>query len=71
MQPTHAVDEPEKLAHELIQLCRDRLAHYKCPTSVAFVPSLPRLPTGKLAKRLLDDWVRQPSDDGPYVPPPV
>ena len=70
VQPAGDVDEPEKLAHELIELCRDRLAHYKCPTSVAFVAELPRLPTGKLAKRLLDDWVREPSDGGPLVPSP-
>ncbi len=37
----------------LIQYCRDRLAHYKCPVSVDFVEQLPRLPTGKLLKREL------------------
>lgn len=38
---------------ELIEHCRDRLSHYKCPTEVRFVDELPRLPTGKLLKRLL------------------
>ena len=43
----------DALASELIELCRARIAHFKCPTSVVFVDSLPRLPSGKLAKRLL------------------
>ena len=34
---------------------RERLAHYKCPRSVDFEAELPRLPTGKLYKRLLKD----------------
>jgi len=40
-------------AAELIALCRDRLSHFKCPREVRFVDTLPRLPTGKLLKRLL------------------
>jgi acyl-CoA synthetase (AMP-forming)/AMP-acid ligase II len=43
---------------ELIAYCRQRLAHYKCPRSVDFVDELPRLPTGKLYKRLLRDRYR-------------
>ena len=38
---------------QLIEFCRDRIAHYKCPRSVRFVDELPRLPTGKIARRLL------------------
>ena len=41
------------LADELIAFCRERIAHFKCPRSVVVVDELPRLPTGKLAKRLL------------------
>jgi fatty-acyl-CoA synthase len=37
-------------ADELIAFCRDRIAHFKCPTSVDFVPDLPRTATGKLQK---------------------
>jgi long-chain acyl-CoA synthetase len=37
----------------LIAFTRDRLAHYKSPTSVSVVPSLPRNPTGKVLKRQL------------------
>src|SRR3954447_8151720 len=36
---------------ELIEYCRERLAHYKCPKSVDIVEALPRNPTGKILKR--------------------
>jgi acyl-CoA synthetase (AMP-forming)/AMP-acid ligase II len=38
---------------EIIAFCRSRLAHYKCPTSVDVVDSLPRNATGKILKREL------------------
>jgi long-chain acyl-CoA synthetase len=38
---------------ELIDFTRQRLAHYKCPTSVAFAQALPRNASGKLLKREL------------------
>ncbi len=38
---------------ELIAYTRERLSHFKCPREVRFVDELPRLPTGKLLKRLL------------------
>ena len=37
-------------AAELIEHCRSRLAHYKCPTSVEFREELARTATGKLQK---------------------
>ena len=40
-------------AAELITFTRERLAHYKCPTSVDFVAELPRNPSGKVLKRQL------------------
>ncbi|GAA0233364.1 long-chain-fatty-acid--CoA ligase [Cryptosporangium japonicum] len=43
-----AVDGAAIIAH-----CRERLAHYKCPTSVEVVADLPRNPSGKLLKRQL------------------
>jgi long-chain acyl-CoA synthetase len=43
------------LAQDLIEYCRDRLAHFKCPRTVDFVPELPRSETGKLYKRILRD----------------
>ncbi len=36
---------------ELIDHCRARLAHYKCPRSVEYLESLPRTGTGKILKR--------------------
>ena len=44
-----------ELAQELIDFCRARLAHFKCPRTVDFVAELPRSATGKLYKRLLRD----------------
>jgi long-chain acyl-CoA synthetase len=43
----------------IIAFCRERLAHYKCPTSVDFVEVLPRNPSGKILKRELREpyWV--------------
>jgi long-chain acyl-CoA synthetase len=38
---------------ELIEYCRERIAHYKAPKSVDFVESLPRNPSGKVLKRVL------------------
>ena len=35
---------------ELIAYCRERLAHYKCPTSVDRLAALPRNPSGKILK---------------------
>ena len=48
------------LEAELIGFCRASLAHMKCPRTVDFADELPRLPTGKLYKRLLRDryWGR-------------
>ena len=44
-----------EFAQELIDYCRDRLTHLKCPRTVDFVDELPRSATGKLYKRLLRD----------------
>ena len=38
---------------ELIEWCRERLSHYKCPKRVDFVTELPRDPNGKIKKRQL------------------
>ena len=43
------------LAAELIAYCRQHLAGIKCPRTVDFEAELPRLPTGKLYKRILRD----------------
>ena len=46
-------------ADAIIAFCRERLAHYKCPTSVDFTETLPRNPSGKILKRELREpyWV--------------
>ncbi|MCO8126274.1 acyl-CoA synthetase [Acidimicrobiia bacterium EGI L10123] len=49
----NAPDDPDRLAAELIEHCRDELAHYKCPRELVFVDELPRLESGKLLKRRL------------------
>lgn len=38
---------------ELIEFCRARLAHYKCPKRISFIDALPRTATGKIQKNLL------------------
>src|SRR3546814_3993353 len=48
---------------ELVEFCRERLSHFKCPRSVVFVAELPRLPSGKLAKRLLPAEVLRPRSE--------
>jgi long-chain acyl-CoA synthetase len=40
-------------ARELIDLVGDRLASYKRPAEVVFVPEIPRLPSGKVLRRVL------------------
>ena len=38
---------------ELIEFCRSRLAHYKCPRAIEFVETLPKTATGKVLKKNL------------------
>jgi fatty-acyl-CoA synthase len=38
---------------ELIEFCRARIAHYKCPQSIEFCDILPKTATGKVLKREL------------------
>jgi long-chain acyl-CoA synthetase len=53
IQPVPGAEPGPELERELIAFCREHLAHFKCPRTVDFVGELPRLPTGKLYKRLL------------------
>ncbi len=39
--------------NELLEFCRGRLTHYKCPRSVEFLDALPRTGTGKVLKKEL------------------
>jgi long-chain acyl-CoA synthetase len=55
VQPVDGVPGDGELERELLAFCREHLAHFKCPRTVDFEARLPRLPTGKLYKRLLRD----------------
>jgi long-chain acyl-CoA synthetase len=55
VQPMPGIRPTADFAEELIAFCRQHLAHIKCPRSIDFEEELPRLPTGKLYKRLLRD----------------
>jgi long-chain acyl-CoA synthetase len=43
----------------LIDYCRERMTHFKCPASVDFMESLPKGGTGKLQKNLLREQYRR------------
>tara|TARA_R100000005_G_scaffold96703_1_gene86365 strand:+ start:1595 stop:3142 length:1548 start_codon:yes stop_codon:yes gene_type:complete len=55
IQPMPAHSPDAELAAELDAFCRAHLSPQKCPRSFDFEEQLPRLPTGKLYKRLLRD----------------
>jgi long-chain acyl-CoA synthetase len=59
IEPRAGAAPTEDLAGELVDFCRDRLAHYKCPRRVEFVERLPRQDNGKIYKRLLRDRYRE------------
>ena len=49
-------------ADELVDFCRARIAAYKCPRSIEFIPALPRTGSGKIDKRSLREphWRGRP-----------
>jgi long-chain acyl-CoA synthetase len=49
-------------ADELMSVVGDRLASYKRPSEVMFVPEIPRLPSGKVLRRVLKERYGCPSD---------
>ncbi len=55
VQPVEGVMGDDALAAELLGYARQSIAAYKMPRSVDFRDELPRLPTGKLYKRILRD----------------
>ena len=63
VQPAQNVAQDAHLVDELMAFAKQHLAAYKLPRSIDFTDELPRLPTGKLYKRLLKDkyW---PQKDG-------
>jgi long-chain acyl-CoA synthetase len=62
VQPRDMAQAGPALERELIEYCRERLSHVKCPKSIDFERELPRHPTGKLYKRLLHDRYWQGRD---------
>jgi long-chain acyl-CoA synthetase len=57
------VDGSEVLQPALIEFCRARLAHYKCPTAIHFTDALPRTPSGKVVKQELRRRYGNPDPD--------
>jgi long-chain acyl-CoA synthetase len=55
VEPASGVEPDEALRDELMAFARGKLAHYMAPRSLDFIEEMPRLPTGKLYKRLLKD----------------
>jgi len=55
VQPMPGIEPGPALAEELIAFCSQSLSRQKVPRSIDFEDELPRLPTGKLYKRLLRD----------------
>jgi long-chain acyl-CoA synthetase len=58
VEPQPGVEGSDALANELIEWCRDRIAHYKCPRRVVFLEQLPRHDNGKLYKHQLREQLR-------------
>ncbi|MDG2262348.1 MAG: acyl-CoA synthetase [Actinomycetota bacterium] len=63
VQPASGVAHSDELARELTAYANEHIAVYKVPRSIDFTDELPRLPTGKLYKRILRDayWGKQDS----------
>jgi acyl-CoA synthetase (AMP-forming)/AMP-acid ligase II len=55
VQPVVGVEPSTDLTDELQAFARDRIAGYKVPRVIDFTEELPRLPTGKLYKRILKE----------------
>ena len=55
VQPRDMAEAGPELAQQLIDHCRARVAHYKCPRTIDFMAELPRADNGKLFKRELRD----------------
>jgi acyl-CoA synthetase (AMP-forming)/AMP-acid ligase II len=53
--------DSERLAAELREYLRNRLARYKQPKSYVFIDVLPRNPSGKILKRMLREQFPGPA----------
>ncbi len=63
VQAMPGVETGDNLTRALLAFCSEGLARFKVPRSIDYEEELPRLPTGKLYKRLLRDryWGRKDS----------
>jgi len=50
LKPSQRVTE-----QEIIQFCKEKIAHYKAPKSIDFIDALPRTGSGKIQKKGLRD----------------
>jgi long-chain acyl-CoA synthetase len=55
VQLNPGLEPTDELAADIIDFARERLPHYKCPRQIDFADDLPRLPTGKIQRRLVRD----------------
>ena len=64
VQPAEGIAAGDELAAELLAFAKENIAGYKVPRSLDFRDELPRLPTGKLYKRILRDeyWGKKDSN---------
>jgi long-chain acyl-CoA synthetase len=53
VQLVEGAEGSQELADDIVAHARARLAGFKCPRSVDFVDDLPRLPSGKIQRRLV------------------
>jgi acyl-coenzyme A synthetase/AMP-(fatty) acid ligase len=69
VQAEAGVAADSRLAEQLLGHCRDHLAGFKCPRELVFAAELPRLPSGKLLRRWVRDWLGpDPASPGPASP---
>ena len=66
VEPQPNVLPSQALAAELVEWCRGRIAHYKCPRRVIFVDVLPRHDNGKLYKHQLREQLRDEGRPEPW-----
>ncbi|MCP5032496.1 MAG: AMP-binding protein, partial [Actinomycetia bacterium] len=55
VQAESGIEPSDELGRELMAYAQEHIARYKVPRTIDFRPQLPRLPTGKLYKRILRD----------------
>jgi len=55
IEPAAGAEPGPALAQEILAFCADKLAKFKTPKTIDFLPELPRDPNGKLYKRKLRD----------------